>query len=270
MSKQTAKSAGKGSIKATAAKRAGAKEATIKHASRRNGAERKEEDIDTTLSQHAYHLLRNDILNGHFTAGGPLRLEALKERYGLSFSPLREALNRLQSERLVMSSALRGFRIAELSLDEMWDSIETRIVLETEALRRSIKRGGDDWEGAVMGAFHALSSCAKRLTKLDRQRTEDEDEELEQRHRDFHMALIGASESRWLSELSAQLYAQTERYRRPLLGGMSWTSARNIHGEHEAIMKAALNRDAKKAVELLSLHYRKTGEFIERKFNAAA
>lgn len=270
MSKQTPKSAATGNIKTSAMKRAGTKETVTKQATRRNGAERKDDEADTTLSQQAYHRLRNDILNGHFTAGGPLRLEALKERYGLSFSPLREALNRLQSERLVVSSALRGFRIAELSLDEMWDSIETRIVIEIEALRRSIERGGDDWEGAVMGAFHALSSCAKRLTKLDRRRTETENEELEQRHRDFHMALIGASGSRWLTELSAQLYAQTERYRRPLLGTVSWTSSRNIHGEHEAIMKAALNRDAKKAVELLSLHYRKTGEFIERKFNAAA
>lgn len=226
----------------------------------------------STLGEQAYKRLHADILNGFFGAGRPLRLEVLKERYGLSFSPLREALSRLQSERLVVSSALRGFRVAELSLGEMWDCIETRILIEGEALRRSVQHGDDDWEGAVMGTFQALSGCAKRLSALLRPRTEDENEELERRHRDFHAALIGAADSRCLLDMSAQLYAQTERYRRPILiaGTQGKPSARNIHAEHEAIMKAALKRDAARAVELLNAHYRKTGEAIERNFHCAA
>ena len=63
-----------------------------------------------TLREAAYQHLRADIVAGHLEAGKPLRLEALRQRYGLSFSPLREALMRLQSERLVLSTALRGFR----------------------------------------------------------------------------------------------------------------------------------------------------------------
>ena len=222
----------------------------------------------STLGEQAYKRLHTDILNGFFGAGRPLRLEVLKERYGLSFSPLREALSRLQSERLVVASALRGFRVAELSISEMWDCIDTRLLVEGEALRRSVQRGGDDWEGAIMGTFQALSGCAKRLTALVRARTDSEEEELERRHRDFHAALIGAADSRCLLDMSAQLYAQTERYRRPILiaGTQGKPSARNIHAEHEAIMKAALKRDAARAVELLNAHYRKTGEAIERNF----
>lgn len=225
-----------------------------------------------TLGEQAYKNLHTDILNGFFGAGRPLRLEVLKERYGLSFSPLREALSRLQSERLVVASALRGFRVAELSISEMWDCIDTRLLVEGEALRRSVQRGSDDWEGAVMGTFQALSGCAKRLSTLVRARTENEDEELERRHRDFHAALIGAADSRCLLDLSAQLYAQTERYRRPILlaGTQGKSPGRNIHAEHEAIMKAALKRDAARAVELLNAHYRKTGEAIERNFHRAA
>ena len=55
----------------------------------------------TTFSEAAYQRLRADIVAGVLEAGKPLRLEALRQRYGLSFSPLREALMRLQSERLV-------------------------------------------------------------------------------------------------------------------------------------------------------------------------
>ncbi len=118
---------------------------------------------DVTLTEEAYRRLRADIIAGIFEAGSPLRLEALKERYGLSFSPLREALNRLHAERLVISSALKGFRISNFSFEEMRDAIETRVLIDVEALRRSITRGNDDWEAAVVAAFHSLSRCAACL-----------------------------------------------------------------------------------------------------------
>src|ERR1700752_568901 len=82
-----------------------------------------------TLGEAAYHRLRADIIVGTFKAGEPLRLEALRQRYGLSFSPLREALMRLQSERLVLPTALRGFSVAPLSREEIEDATETRILI---------------------------------------------------------------------------------------------------------------------------------------------
>jgi DNA-binding GntR family transcriptional regulator len=226
---------------------------------------------ETTLAQQAYERLRTDILDGVFGAGKPLRLEALKGRYNLSFSPLREALNRLQSDRLVVASALRGFRVAELSIAQMWDSIETRILIEGEALSRAIARGGDDWEASIIGAFHALSRCAERVGASER-RVKREEDELERRHRDFHASLISACGSNWLIEFSTLLYEQTERYRRPLLGSSfrAWWTKRDIRGEHQAIMKSVLNRNAKSAVQLLSEHYRKTGQIIERSLEKAA
>ena len=95
-----------------------------------------------TLGEAAYQQLRRDIVAGVFEAGKPLRLEALRQRYEFSFSPLREALTRLQSEQLVASTALRGFSVAPLSREEMSDAAETRILIECEALRRSMRQGG--------------------------------------------------------------------------------------------------------------------------------
>ena len=219
---------------------------------------------DLTLTEKAYRRLRADIIGGAFEPGSPLRLEALKERYGLSFSPLREALNRLHAERLVVASALRGFRVSNVSFEEMRDAIETRVLIDVEGLRRSIARGDDDWEGAVVAAFHALSRCANRLSALKRERSEEEAEELEGRHREFHLALVSACGSRWLVEFSSQLYAQTERYRRPMMQMRSKTpQARDIEGEHRAIMEAAIARNANSAAFLLKQHYRKTGTMIE-------
>lgn len=241
------------------------KRATAKVSQRRAYAETGETGPrDVTLTEEAYRRLRADIIAGIFEAGSPLRLEALKERYGLSFSPLREALNRLHAERLVISSALRGFRVSAFSFEEMRDAIETRVLVDIEALRRSITRGNDDWEAAVVAAFHSLSRCAARLALLTRERSEAEEEELEGRHREFHLALIAQCGSRWLIDFSSQLYAQTERYRRPMMQTRSTLlPTRDIEGEHRAIMEAAIARNANSATFLLEQHYRKTGTMIE-------
>src|SRR5262249_18302147 len=119
-----------------------------------------------TLGEAAYQRLRADIGVGAFKAGEPLRLEALRQRYGLSFSPLREALMRLQSERLVLSTALRGFSVAPLSREEIEDATETRILVESEALRRSMRNGDDDWEAAIVAAFHALNLQVERQSRM--------------------------------------------------------------------------------------------------------
>src|SRR5690606_34404793 len=87
-----------------------------------------------TLAEQAYRAIKRDIISGTLEPGRALRLEFLKARYELSFSPLREALNRLHSERLVESEALKGFRVATLSLKEMHDSMRTRILVDCDAL----------------------------------------------------------------------------------------------------------------------------------------
>lgn len=218
----------------------------------------------TTLANEAYLRLREDMVAGLFPAGEPLRLEALRSKYGYSFSPLREALNRLRSERLVELSALRGFRMSPLSLDEMWDAIETRIMVECDALRRSILNGGYDWEARVVGAFHSFSRVTDNARAHGRA-DKSSISEVERYHHDFHFALISASRSRWLNEFAAQLYAHTERYRRPALSdlGEAASHVRDVVGEHKALMDASLARDADQAMHLLAQHYRKTGSAIE-------
>ena len=98
----------------------------------------------------------------------------LSARYDMGFSPLREALSRLQVERLVIAEALRGFRVAPLSIDEMQDAISTRILVESDALRLSIRHGNDDWSAGIVAALYALklqvdraASGAVSYTHLD-------------------------------------------------------------------------------------------------------
>lgn len=216
---------------------------------------------ETTLTENAYQKLRWDIVSGTLEAGSPLRLEDLKQRYGFGYSPLREALNRLHGERLVMSVALRGFTVAPLSLTEMWDAIDTRIHIESEALRRACEFGGDEWETEVISTFHGLSVKAKKLEALE-ESPMAELKALEERHHRFHRALISACCSNWLLDFAEKLYVETERYRFPVLGGLRAHPSRDVTKEHQDIMEAAIARDADKAIALLTAHYRRTGETL--------
>ena len=220
---------------------------------------------EITLAEQAHRELRRDIISGAIPAGHPLRLEYLKERYGISFSPLREALNRLHSERLVVSTPSRGFRVAPFSEEEMWDVIETRIVIDCEALRRSLAKGDDIWEARLVAAFHALMLATGRCI-ADASDAERPDEmQLEERHQEFHRGLIGACGSRWLLDLSGQLYAQTERYRQPSLRDRNYLNPeRDVTAEHRQLLDAAVARDAGLAVGLLARHYRETGRMVRR------
>ena len=132
------------------------------------GSDGSPEIEEITLSEQVYRLLRRDIMSGAFAPGQSLRLELLKQRYGSSFSPIREALNRLRSERMVVSTTSRGFRIAPLSVEEMWDACETRILIDCEALRRSLGNADDAWEARLVGAYHALTLAAQQPARPSR------------------------------------------------------------------------------------------------------
>ncbi|MEM8552100.1 MAG: GntR family transcriptional regulator [Pseudomonadota bacterium] len=230
-------------------------------------AERSQErDRAPTLGEQVYDRLRADIINGTLAAGQPLRLVALRARYGAGFSPLREALSRLRSERLVMLEEQKGFRVAPVSIAEMWDAIETRVLIESDALRRSIERGDEAWEVGIVARFHALSSRAARYAAQGVQLGPDELQELEARHHAFHSALISAAGSAWLTEFAEQLSVQTERYRYPLLNGATAGGQRDLHAEHQQLMELSLARRADEAVAHLAEHYRRTGKLIEHHF----
>jgi DNA-binding GntR family transcriptional regulator len=97
------------------------------------------------LVEQAFERLRRDVLTGAFAAGSKLKVEELQATYGVSSSPLREALNRLAQEGLVRADERRGFRVAALSLDDLHDITQMRLMLEVHALREAIERGSDAW-----------------------------------------------------------------------------------------------------------------------------
>ena len=156
-----------------------------------------------------------------------------------------------------------GFSVAPLSRDEIEDATETRILIESEALRRSMRYGNDDWEAGIVAAFHALSLQVERQAKPSAKVETADLFAMEERHHQFHRALISHCRSPRLLELADRLYVETQRYRLPnYFGGVLGKRRRDAAAEHREIMDATLRR-SEDAVRLLAAHYRKTADIIE-------
>lgn len=211
-----------------------------------------------TLVGAAYVKLRHDIIQGRLPPGSRLRVEHLKDDYGVGAGTLREALALLVSDALVVAHGQRGFHVTPISLEDFRDITENRVLLETEALRQSIAVGDDDWESAVLAAFHRLSKAEQRLAADPDARFE----EWEQRNREFHRELIRACPSRWMHHFLGILYQQAERYRR--LTVTRRPIARDLHDEHQGILDATLARDADRASALLASHIRLTYDAVAK------
>lgn len=109
--------------------------------------------LDPPLVQIAAAQLREAIMWARFAPGMKLKVADLQARFGLSSSPLREALGRLVAEGLVVVEDRRGFRVAGVTPAEVEDVARMRILLEQEAMRASIEHGGDAWESDIVSAF---------------------------------------------------------------------------------------------------------------------
>ena len=112
--------------------------------------------LPRTLVERAYLSLRHDVVCGKLAPGERLRVEHLKDQYEVGAGTLREALSLLVSDALVTSEGQRGFRVAPISLADLEDVTNTRVMLETEALRQSIRRGDAKWETALVQSSNRL------------------------------------------------------------------------------------------------------------------
>jgi DNA-binding GntR family transcriptional regulator len=210
-----------------------------------------------TLTEQAYQMIRRDILAGDLEPGTKLKIEALRARYVIGPTPIREALERLASERLAHAEQQRGFRVAPMTVRDLDELTDMRLLLESEALRRSLAAGDYAWEGAIVSAFHKLD----RLTASALSGAATDPDEWEHRNSEFHNALIAAAGSGWLARSHSHIDDHFGRYRRCFHDALV-VADRDCHEEHRAIMEAALARDADRAIRLTQFHIKQTADVI--------
>ena len=199
-----------------------------------------------TVGESAYARIRGDIISGLLAPGQRLRLDKLRQTYGASVSTLREILSRLSSEGLVVAEGQRGFEVPPVSVENLKEIADLRLLLENRALEDSFAAGDLDWEGRVVAAHHKLASMERRMSQGDRSQVD-----LWKRYDwEFHQALISACGSQVLMETHAAVFDKYLRYQLIALsfrGEIATT-------EHKILHDCALARNAATAKEVLSRH----------------
>ena len=201
-----------------------------------------------TIGEKTYRRIRSDIIFGRLAPGQKLRLERLSAQYETSIATLRELLNRLLVEGLIVAEGQRGFEVMPVSADRWHEIAAMRELLECHALRQSIESGDVEWEGRVVAAHHKLATLEKQLLAGDRSQTET----WKRYDWEFHHALISCCGSKALLDAHSAIFDKYLRYQIIAVVFRGEAAAR----EHRELLKAALKRDAGAATAVLVKHIR--------------
>lgn len=220
--------------------------ALLPFVARRTGHDAGAGDTAESAGERVYRLLRADILRNRLAPGQKLKLDALRESYGVGTGTLRETLGRLVAERLVVAEGQRGFEVAPFSAAELRELASLRLLLESHALDQALRSGDVEWEARVVAAYHKLAQMEDRLgagdaTALDPWRMFDSE---------FHRTLVSACGSRTLMATHAAIFDRYQRYQNRALGFRGAIAV----AEHAAMRDAALRRDAAAARDVLATH----------------
>ncbi|BCH35710.1 transcriptional regulator [Mesorhizobium sp. L-8-10] len=199
--------------------------------------------------------MRSDIVACVLKPGERLRFEALRDRYAVSFSTLREALSRLAAEDLVLAEGQRGFLVAPISIDDLNDLTNVRVLVEREALRLSMLKGDDSWEASIIGTFHRMERMQQRLGSQYYF-----EQVWSAVHAAFHLSLVRSCNSPNLLKFREKLFERAHRYRR--MSSQFRTRWREKDVQHRMIMDPVLVRDEARAVALIDRHIRETTENV--------
>jgi DNA-binding GntR family transcriptional regulator len=198
-----------------------------------------------TIGDDGYRRIRADIVLGRLRPQQKLKLDGLKESYGVSVSTLREILSRLTSEGLVVAEARRGFEVAPVSIDNLKELAELRLLLEGHAMQASFARADVEWEGRVVAARHKLAATERLMGS-----NIGEPEQWKRYDSEFHQELISNCGSRTLMEAHAAVFDKYFRYQMIALNYRGDEPAR----QHQELLESALARDAVRARSVLAEH----------------
>jgi GntR family carbon starvation induced transcriptional regulator len=216
--------------------------------------ENRPETAGQTLATSIAARLRSQITNGLIPPGDKLHLDDLRASFGVSLSPLREALSRLSAEGFVVMEDQRGYRVAPVSENNLREVTKLRSEIESFALRESIRHGDDKWESELVASQY-------RLGKLEK--AEPADGRLvdwEIAHRELHQKLLSACSMPLLLQFCATLHDLSDRYRRLFLE--DHPIDRDVSQEHSNIVTATLERREDEACGLLRTHIERTGSNV--------
>jgi DNA-binding GntR family transcriptional regulator len=193
------------------------------------------------LSDKAYHLIRQKIITLELPPLSAIDEQALMEDLQLGRTPIREALQRLAAEDLVLHVPRRGMFVADISITDLQKIFEARMVLEGLCARLAAQRATPDQLEQMQALVHGLEKVpdgdGKALMVIDE---------------GFHELLYQAADNEFLADTSRRLHALSFRLWHVFLDRIG--NVRGAMEQHIEITKALQARDSALAEKLLQQH----------------
>ncbi|MEP9350684.1 GntR family transcriptional regulator [Xanthobacter sp. KR7-225] len=190
------------------------------------------------LRDAVYARLKEEILGCRLSPGEELREQELAARFEVSKQPVREALLRLEQERLITVLPRQGYRVNPVSLADARDIFRFREVMEPACAADAARHAGDAALAALDG-FRAFDPSKSDFIRYNRA---------------FHEAVAMCSPHRRMREEVADLVAQADRLVLVSIGTMQGRDPDRLIAEHGAIIDALQARNGRQAARLLRDH----------------
>lgn len=197
----------------------------------------------TSLADQAFNILKEEIATGRLQVGDPLPEEKISAQLGISRTPFRDALRRLENEGLVIAGSGKPATVAGFSKEDSLAHIDMRRVLETENLERIIGKLDD-------GTMEKLRDNLKRQKEAVDQGNHQHYLELDSA---FHILLAEANPNHLFHKIIQKLGTGVSRAFLTLSNTIG-PSMESSFAEHQAVFRALEARDLTSAKEAMTRH----------------
>ena len=205
----------------------------------------------TSLADRVFEKLENDIIFGVYPRGEILTELKLVEQLGVSRTPIREAIRKLELEGLVVMVPRKGAHVAKITIQELNDVLEVRRGLEELAIMKACERITEE-------ELKELETSARRFERLLRS---GDLIELAAEDVTFHDVIYNATHNRRLIQILNNLREQMYRFRLEYL--KEEASRKDLCEEHMLICRALRSRDVEAAHRFICQHIDNQQKAIE-------
>jgi len=192
-----------------------------------------------SLKRKAYNIIKENIVTCRYTPGEFLNESQLMEEIGASRTPIREALSKLEQEKFVRIVSKKGVMVSELTLKEIGDVYQVRIILEPQIVRQ--------WGSGI--PMDELEKCRAKLLNYNPGMDVTERNELDDC---LHRLIVDHCPNAYFYQWMTHIYCQNQRIR-VITGQLGQLMEENNAG-HLRITEMLLMADYEKAADMLAEH----------------
>lgn len=200
----------------------------------------------------AYETLKRGILLNEQKPGQPVNENALSEEMKISKTPIREALQQLEREGLIMTIPGRGSFVTSVTVEDVREIFESREIIECAVARRA----------ALMGNKELIKDKRRELESLNP--LVPGNKEIEAHRDDVHVFILQVVGNQRLMTIYSQLLDQIIRLRNYFNVSLDTARTALYHQEHLRILDALIEGDPDKAEEAVLTHLRNAAVYLTR------